>query len=46
LHEHGDHLLAAIQQAIAPAITIGKTDEEARAWLLKIEGLLEAQAAG
>jgi len=41
LHQHGDHLLEAIQQAFAPSIIVGRTDEEVRAWLLKLESLLD-----
>jgi hypothetical protein len=41
LHQHGDHLLQAIQQALAPSLIIGETDDEARAWLMKIDRLLD-----
>ena len=44
LHQHGDHLLEAIQEAFAPAIIIGQTDDEARAWLQKIDGWLDGDA--
>ncbi|HLK69824.1 MAG TPA: contact-dependent growth inhibition system immunity protein [Bryobacteraceae bacterium] len=40
LHEHGDHLLEVMQEAFAPAVIIGRTDDEARAWLQKIDKLL------
>lgn len=42
LHQHDDHLLEVTQQAFAPAIIIGKTNDEARAWLQKIESLSAA----
>jgi hypothetical protein len=45
LHQHGDHLLSAIQAAFSPAIIVGRTDDKARQWLLKIEGLLDPQPA-
>jgi hypothetical protein len=44
LHEHDDHLLEAIQQAFRPAVIVGRNDDEARAWLLKIERMLEQES--
>lgn len=41
LHKYRDRLLEAIQQAFSPAIIIGETNDEARAWLLKIDALLD-----
>ena len=49
LHQHGDHLLEVIQKAFAPSVIVGETDDEARAWLTKIDRLLdepEAPATG
>jgi hypothetical protein len=44
LHEHGDHLLEAIQKAFEPAVIVGNNNDEARAWLQKIDGLLQEPA--
>lgn len=46
LHQHGDHLVEAIQQAFQPAVIIGDTDDEARAWLTKIDRLLDEPEGG
>jgi hypothetical protein len=41
LHQHGDDLLSALEQAFAPDIVIGESDEEARVWLGKVAQGLE-----
>jgi hypothetical protein len=38
IHEHGGaHLLEVINEVFAPHVTIGRTDEEARAWLQMVD---------
>ena len=41
LHQHGDHPLAALETLFRPALTLAETDEQARAWLEKVQAALE-----
>lgn len=45
LHQHGNDLLKALDQAFAPDIVIGETDEEAKAWLLNVVRWIEERRA-
>ena len=40
LHEHGDHLLETFERTISPGVTIAKSDDQARAWLQKVDEAL------
>ena len=42
LHQHGDdRVLEAMNEAFSPNVIIGRTDEEARAWLKTVDGVLQ-----
>jgi len=40
LHEYGDKLADVIRDSFAPAVIIGSTNDEVRAWLTKVDRLL------
>jgi hypothetical protein len=46
LHEHADDLLQTIQALFAPQVIVGHTNDEARAWLMKIDSTLGPPASG
>ena len=44
LHQHAGELLNAVELAFRPCIIVGSTDDDARAWLMKIDALLDERA--
>jgi hypothetical protein len=40
LHEYPDDLLEAFERTFSPGVTVASSDEQARAWLRKVDGAL------
>lgn len=40
LHEHADGLLKAFERTFSPGVTLASTDEQAQAWLRKVDAAL------
>lgn len=40
LHEHREHVLAALERTFSPGVTIARNNDEARTWLQKVERAL------